>query len=165
MRKYSVFISSVYTEFIDERREVINAILQNGDLPICMEMFNSRAGRSTDILRRYIADCDYFVLLIGDKYGDIEPQSQVSYTEYEYNIAIELGLKPIVFLKRSINRTEETKTLTRYRYIYEILSLPVLKEPVTKEEFLKEINMTVPEFAGLEEYKLEVTYNFKYRKR
>ena len=62
-------------------------------------------------------------------------------------------------------RTEETKTLTRYRYIYEILSLPVLKEPVTKEEFLKEINMTVPEFAGLEEYKLEVTYNFKYRKR
>lgn len=110
LRKYSVFISSVYTEFIDERREVINAILQNGDLPICMEMFNSRAGRSTDILRRYIADCDYFVLLIGDKYGDIEPQNQVSYTEYEYNIAIELGLKPIVFLKQSINRTEETKS-------------------------------------------------------
>lgn len=62
-------------------------------------------------------------------------------------------------------RTEETKTLTRYRYVYEILSLPVLNEPVTKEEFLKEIDMTVPEFAGLEEYKLEVTYHFKYRKR
>ena len=109
MRKNSVFISSVYTEFVDERREVINAILQNGDLPICMERFNSRAGRTTDILRRYITDCDYFVLLIGDEYGDIEPQSQVSYTEYEYNIAIELGLKPIVFLKRTMNRTEQAK--------------------------------------------------------
>lgn len=109
LKKNSVFLSSVYSEFIDERRDVINAILQNGDLPICMEKFNSSSGRTTDILRRYIMECDYFVLLIGDEYGDIEPQSQVSYTEYEYNVAIELGLKPIVFLKRTNKRTEQAK--------------------------------------------------------
>ena len=109
LKKNSVFLSSVYSEFIDERRDVINAILQNGDLPICMEKFNSSSGRTTDILRRYIMECDYFVLLIGDEYGDIEPQSQVSYTEYEYNVAIELGLKPMVFLKRTNKRTEQTK--------------------------------------------------------
>jgi len=62
-------------------------------------------------------------------------------------------------------RTEEVKTLTKFRYIYEILSLPVLDKPVTKDKFIKLVNMTPGEFASLEEYKLEVDYNFKYRKR
>jgi len=109
LKKNSVFISSVYSEFVDERRDVINAILQNGDLPICMEKFNSSSGRTTDILRRYIMECDYFVLLIGDEYGDIVPQHEISYTEYEYNVATELGLKPIVFLKRTATRNDKTK--------------------------------------------------------
>ncbi len=62
-------------------------------------------------------------------------------------------------------RTEETKILTKFRYVYEILSLPVLKKPVTLDKFEKEVAMTPSDFASLEEYKLEVTYKFKYRKR
>ena len=55
--------------------------------------------------------------------------------------------------------------MTRFRYVYEILSAKVLDSPVTKDKFVSEIGMTVPEFSTLEEYKMEVTYKFKYRKR
>ncbi len=109
MIKSSVFISSVYSEFVDVRHEIINAILQNGDWPVCMERFNSNHGKTADILKKYISDCDYFVLLIGDKYGDIEPSYQISYTEYEYNVALENGLKPLIFLKNSVTREEQTE--------------------------------------------------------
>ncbi len=73
-------------------------------------------------------------------------------------------------------RTEETRILTRYRYIYEILSLPLLDKPINREDFTKEIAktldlssdddpVTIPEFATFENYKVEVSYKFKYRKR
>lgn len=113
MKKNSVFISSVFSELQDVRQDVINAVLQNGDLPICMERFNSHFGKTADILKRYISESDYFVLIIGDQYGDIEPDSGYSYTEYEYNVAIQLGLKPIVFLKKSESRDDRTKDFVR----------------------------------------------------
>jgi len=62
-------------------------------------------------------------------------------------------------------RNEETKILTKFRYVYEILSLPVLEKPVTLNKFEEETQMTPSEFAGLDDYKLEVTYKFRYRKR
>lgn len=62
-------------------------------------------------------------------------------------------------------RTEETKIMTRFRYVYEILSEPLLKEPITKKEFVNKVGMPVPEFVLDENYKVEVSYKFKYRKR
>ncbi|MBO5312373.1 MAG: tyrosine-protein phosphatase [Clostridia bacterium] len=108
-KKNSVFVSSVYSELVEERRAVINAITQEGDWPVCMEMFDSCQGNSLDILKQYINECDYFVLIIGDEYGDIEPTKRLSYTECEYDIAIELGLRPLVFLKKSIKRNKLTQ--------------------------------------------------------
>ena len=108
MKKNSVFISSVYSEFCNVRQDVINAVLQSGDLPICMERFNSSFGNTAEILKRYIAECDYFIMLIGKSYGDIEPDSGLGYTEFEYNVALQLGLKPMVFLMRVDEREPRT---------------------------------------------------------
>ncbi len=60
-------------------------------------------------------------------------------------------------------RVEQTKVMTRYRYVYEILSLKILDENLTKKEFEKTTNMTLDEVRNNENYKLEVTYKFKYR--
>lgn len=61
-------------------------------------------------------------------------------------------------------RVEERKLMTRFRQKYEILSLKVLKEPINKEAFEKKVRMSIPSFAYNENYKMEVTYKFKYRK-
>lgn len=61
-------------------------------------------------------------------------------------------------------RIEETKVMTRFRIQYEILSLLVLDESLNHSDFEEYIGMTVLEFSTYENYKLEVTYKFKYRK-
>lgn len=63
-----------------------------------------------------------------------------------------------------IYRSEETRTVTRYREVYEILSLKVLKEPLPLDEFEEKVKMDLPDFAYREDKKLDVTYKFKYRK-
>ena len=61
-------------------------------------------------------------------------------------------------------RLEERKIMTRFRTQYEIISLKVLKNPLTKKEFEEEVRMSIPQFASNENYKLEVTYKFRYKK-
>ncbi len=84
--------------------------------------------------------------------------------------------KSALTLDNNSYRTEETRILTRYRYIYEILSLPILEKPLNRQAFTKEISkqlqnygedeiITIPDFATFENYKIEVSYKFKYRKR
>ena len=54
--------------------------------------------------------------------------------------------------------------MTRFRTVYEILSLKVLEKPLNHEAFEKKVQMTVPEFFEKEDAKLEITYKFKYKK-
>ena len=61
-------------------------------------------------------------------------------------------------------RLEERKIMTRFRVQYETVSLKVLSKPLTRNEFEEKVKMSIPEFASNENYKLEVTYKFKYRK-
>lgn len=62
-------------------------------------------------------------------------------------------------------RIEEKKIMTRFRYVYEILSDPVFEKPLTKSQFVDRVDMIVPDFVTLDEYKVDVSYKFKYRKR
>lgn len=61
-------------------------------------------------------------------------------------------------------RTEERKLMTRFRIEYETISLKVLKTPLNRADFTKKVRMSVPQFAKNKNYKLEVTYKFKYKK-
>lgn len=61
-------------------------------------------------------------------------------------------------------RVEERKIMTRFRTQYEMVSLKVLDNPLTRDKFEEEVRMSIPEFASNENYKLEVTYKFRYRK-
>ena len=54
--------------------------------------------------------------------------------------------------------------MTRFRIQYEILSLKVLDKSLNHSDFEKRIKMSIPAFASNENYKLEVTYKFRYKK-
>ena len=61
-------------------------------------------------------------------------------------------------------RIEEKKLMTRFRRQYEILSLPVLKKPLTKEKFEQKVKTNLKDFSSREDKKLEVSYKFRYKK-
>ncbi len=60
-------------------------------------------------------------------------------------------------------RVEETKIMSRYRYVYETLSLPLYEEALTKAEFEEATGRSLEDIRQDENYKVEVTYKFKYR--
>lgn len=91
------------------------------------------------------------------KYRDDELTEETSYSAWEETSKVTNANKGY--------RVEETKIMTRFRYLYEILSDPVLQTPINKKEFVSKVGVTVPDFVQDENYKIEISYKFKYRKR
>jgi hypothetical protein len=66
-------------------------------IPAGMEIFPAADEEQWEFIKRIIDDCDYYVLIIGGRYGTTTA-SGISYTEKEYDYAIENNLKVLAFL-------------------------------------------------------------------
>lgn len=86
-KKLQVFVSSTYTDLIEERQAAVEAILDAGHIPAGMELF--KAGKSQmQTIQKWIDESDVYILMLGGRYGSIEEESGLSYTELEYKYAI-----------------------------------------------------------------------------
>ncbi|HEY2423813.1 MAG TPA: DUF4062 domain-containing protein [Chthoniobacterales bacterium] len=94
---YSVFVSSTYEDLRAERAEVQKALLKLHCLPIGMELFGSADEETWDFIKRQIAECDYYVVVIADRYGSTAADG-LSYTEKEYDYAREIEKPVLAFL-------------------------------------------------------------------
>jgi hypothetical protein len=89
-KKLQVFISSTYTDMLSERQAAVEAILRAGHIPAGMELFAAGDESQLETIRHWIDDSDVFMLMLGGRYGSIEPKSGKSYIELEYEYAIEM---------------------------------------------------------------------------
>lgn len=96
-KKYQIFVSSTYEDLKDERKAVIEQILNMGHLPVGMELFVASDDEQFEYIKRIIDNCDYYVLILGGRYGSISPNTGISYTEMEYNYAVEKNIPVLVF--------------------------------------------------------------------
>ncbi len=86
-KKLQVFVSSTYTDLIEERQAAVEAILDAGHIPAGMELF--KAGKSQmKTIRKWIDESDVYMLILGGRYGSIDEESGLSYTELEYQYAL-----------------------------------------------------------------------------
>ncbi len=93
-KRYQVFISSTYADLQDERQEVMQALLELDCIPSGMELFPAANEDQWSLIKRVIDDCDYYVVILGGRYGTIGPDGK-SYTEMEYRYALDRE-KPIL---------------------------------------------------------------------
>ena len=99
-RRYQAFVSSTYTDLIEERKEVNQAILENGCFPAGMELFPAADKTQWDIIKTVIDDSDFYIVIIGGKYGSIgvdDDGNKISYTEMEFDYAVKTN-KPVIAL-------------------------------------------------------------------
>ncbi|SIT52813.1 conserved hypothetical protein [Mesorhizobium prunaredense] len=97
MKKYQVFVSSTFRDLIDERTDAIRAILDLGHIPSGMELFPSADIEQFEYIKKVIDECDYYVLIIGARYGS-EDESGISYTEKEFDYAAHSGKTILAFI-------------------------------------------------------------------
>ncbi len=87
-KKLQIFVSSTFTDMKSERQAAVEAILKSGNIPAGMELFTAGNESQLQTIIRWIDESDIYVLLLGGRYGSIEPTSGLSYTEVEYDYAV-----------------------------------------------------------------------------
>jgi uncharacterized protein DUF4062 len=86
-KRYQVFLSSTYTDLIEERREAFQTLLKMQCIPAGMEWFPAQTEEQWAVIKRVIDDCDFYVLIIGGRYGSVTAEG-LSYTEKEFDYAV-----------------------------------------------------------------------------
>lgn len=115
-RKFSIFISSTYEDLIDERQALLEVALENNFIPVGMEQFHAAPTSQWNVITKMIDECDFYLLVIGGRYGSIDETTNLSYTEKEYNYAKEKGLPVLVLIKDSSAITESKKDTGNGKY-------------------------------------------------
>jgi hypothetical protein len=87
-KRFQVFISSTYEDLRDERQAAVQAILKAGHIPAGMELFTAGDASQMDVIKHWIDESDIFMLILGARYGSIEPTTGKSYVELELDHAV-----------------------------------------------------------------------------
>lgn len=96
-KRYQVFVSSTYADLKDERQHVIQALMEMDCIPAGMELFPAADEEQWEFIKKVIDDCDYYLLIIGGRYGSTTPDG-ISYTEKEFDYAVQNGLKVVALI-------------------------------------------------------------------
>lgn len=153
-KKLQVFVSSTYTDLIRERQAAVEAILTAGHIPAGMELFTAGDESQMEVIRQWIDESDVYVLILGGRYGSIEPTTGKSYTQLEYEYALSQH-KPLFACVindgaidakvkaegRTVIETENPKKLAEFR-------AAVLTKLIKFWEDTKDIKIVVTETLG-----------------
>ena len=93
-RRLQVFVSSTQADLLEERQEAVETILKAGHIPAGMEHFAADNDSSLDVIKEWIDESDVYMVIVGFRYGSIEPKSGKSFTQVEYEYAVSTG-KPV----------------------------------------------------------------------
>ncbi|MDC5263248.1 DUF4062 domain-containing protein, partial [Acinetobacter baumannii] len=96
-KRYQIFVSSTFKDLEEERKHIIQTLMEMDCIPAGMELFPAVDEEQWDFIKKVIDDCDYYLLLIGGRYGSLSPEG-IGYTEMEYDYAVAKGMKVIALV-------------------------------------------------------------------
>ena len=109
-KKYQIFISSTFDDLQYERRAALEAILITNNIPIGMESFVASSQEQFEHIKSCIKGCDYYILIVGGRYGSQHPKLNLSYTELEFDYAKSLNKPILAFIHNDINKCRKKDT-------------------------------------------------------
>lgn len=122
-KRYQVFVSSTYRDLPEARQAVLMTLLTMDCLPAGMELFGAVDEEQFEFIKSVIDDSDYYVLIIGGRYGTEAPDGK-GYTEKEYDYAVKAKKTVLAFvhsapgkleLDRSESEPEQRKKLETFK--------------------------------------------------
>ncbi len=112
-KKLQIFVSSTYLDLKEERQAAVEAILSSGHIPAGMELFDAGDESQMTVIERWIDESDIYLLILGGRYGSIDPKTKKSYTqlEYEYALSMHKPLFAVVISEKALD--EKVKIMGR----------------------------------------------------
>lgn len=109
-KREQVFVSSTYTDLVEERHAVTQTLLKADCIPAGMELFPASDSDKWGLIRRVIDGCDYYLLVLGGRYGSVDPEDNLSFTEKEYEYAKQTGKPVLPFLIKDVRSLRVNQT-------------------------------------------------------
>lgn len=107
-KRYQVFISSTFADLEEERKGVMEAIIELDCFPAGMEMFPASNKEQFEYIRSIIDESDYYIIIVAGRYGSVA-EDGISYTEKEFDYAKEKGIPILAFIKKDIETLPANK--------------------------------------------------------
>jgi hypothetical protein len=111
-RSLTVFLCSTYSDLIEERTNVIDAVSRLKLQHESMEFFGARPNQPIETCLAEVRRSDILVVVMGHRYGSFVPNLGISYSEAEYNEGYRLG-KPCLVYRRDENEPVLPKYVER----------------------------------------------------
>lgn len=145
--KYQVFLSSTYSDLADERESIIKAILEMYHIPIGMEMFSAEDEDQWEIIRRTIEVSDYYVLVLGLRYGS-KTSEGISFTQKEYEYALEKNIPILAFVMKdtvSLSKDKRDDDLSEINAFRELVltNSKMAQFWETKDQLIKSVSISL----------------------
>ncbi|TAI83014.1 DUF4062 domain-containing protein [Pectobacterium versatile] len=99
-KRYQVFVSSTYTDLIEERHSIMLTLMKMDCIPAGMEHFPAIDEEQWGFIKRIIDCSDYYLLIIGGRYGSLD-EDGISFTEKEYDYAVSKNIKVVALIHGS----------------------------------------------------------------
>lgn len=110
-KKLQVFVSSTYTDLIEERQTAVQAILDAGHIPAGMELFKAGNESQLQTIYKWIDESDIYMLILGGRYGSLESKSGKSYTQLEYEYALSKNIPVFAVVLSDLFLTQKITNL------------------------------------------------------
>lgn len=99
---FHVFVSSTYSDLINERKKVSEAVAKAGFVAEGMEIFPASSQKQMEFIKRVIDRCDYYILIVAGRYGSVS-EDGLSYTEKEFHYAKSKGIPILAFIRSRLD--------------------------------------------------------------
>ena len=153
MPKYKIFISSVQSEFVQERQRIFDFIRTDELIGQHFEpfIFEQIAAQDTNPRQLYIdeaSSCQVYLLLIGKRYGNILPEG-ISPTEKEYQAAGESNAWRVAFISDMDGQKREEEEERFFRTVQNELSYRVFSNPSVLVSLVKQSLYAYLKYKGV----------------
>lgn len=96
-QRVPVFVSSTFTDLELHRVEVERRLVGLEQVVRGMEYFGSSPDAPLDVCFKQILGCRLFILIVGASYGSVNEESKKSFTELEYEFAMQQKIPVLVY--------------------------------------------------------------------
>lgn len=158
-KKLQVFVSSTYTDLIEERQTAVQAILDAGHIPAGMELFKAGNESQLKTIYRWIDESDVYMLILGGRYGSIEKKTGKSYTQLEYEYALSKNIPVFAVVlsekfltdkisKSGLNDTLEQNAPDKYQSFKTTVMSKIVRSVDDSKDIKIAIHTTLNEFMN-----------------
>jgi hypothetical protein len=109
-----------------------------------MELFPASDDAQWELIKRVIEESDYYIVIVAGRYGSLGPDGR-SYTEMEYDYAVERGIPVLGFMRDGIGKVpfDNTENSEKGRKKLEAFRQKVLSRTCRKYSSASELGMSV----------------------